>query len=301
MKLTQLENLLALQKYGSFSAAAENLYISQPAISNSIKDLEAELGCVLLTRSNKGITFTKAGTEILTQARFIIDAKKRIFSIAANHAGKELDVRLGAPHHLCNMVLLDLLITETSSGQILLSSNDSKALIEQLLSGNLDIAVVQFSGLSTTIMQRAQQENITFKPLFTDKLYFCCRPTHPLAEKPRITPKDLLDYPLVSFHGIVEDVVQRMYAEYHAAPQIINFDEVLSIRKYVCSTDALIVQPTVVLTNGNRNFSEQMVPLTVEGLDWDDTVCAAYKASTQNDHLDRTIQTLSDYAWSFIL
>jgi len=61
MRLEQLSHIIEIARQRSFSRAAEKLYISQPALSVSIKNLEAELGKVLFKRTNKGIALTSDG------------------------------------------------------------------------------------------------------------------------------------------------------------------------------------------------------------------------------------------------
>ena len=69
MQLTQLEYLIAVEKYGSISRAARELYTSQSSISTSIKTLETELGVEVLRRGTKGVHITAEGQYILENAK----------------------------------------------------------------------------------------------------------------------------------------------------------------------------------------------------------------------------------------
>jgi DNA-binding transcriptional LysR family regulator len=71
MKLRQLQALQAIAEMGSFQAAAEQLCITQPAVSRAIAELEAELGAALLTRLAKGATLTDFGNEVLRRAQAV--------------------------------------------------------------------------------------------------------------------------------------------------------------------------------------------------------------------------------------
>ena len=71
MQLTQLEYLIAVEKYGSISRAAREMYTSQSSISTSIKNLETELGVELLRRGPKGVNITEEGRHILESAKII--------------------------------------------------------------------------------------------------------------------------------------------------------------------------------------------------------------------------------------
>ena len=61
MTIVQLEYLLAVVNFGSFSLAAERSFVTQPSLSMQIKNLEEELGVVLLDRSKKPVILTQAG------------------------------------------------------------------------------------------------------------------------------------------------------------------------------------------------------------------------------------------------
>lgn len=78
MTIVQLEYLVALSIYESFSVAAEKCFVTQPSLSAQIKNLEEELNTVLVVRSNKKTTFTPAGEQILAQARIALAAFEKV-------------------------------------------------------------------------------------------------------------------------------------------------------------------------------------------------------------------------------
>lgn len=69
MTITQLEYLIAVVNYGSFSAAADHCFVTQPSLSTQIKNLEDELGVIVLNRGDKPIVPTQAGLIIINQAK----------------------------------------------------------------------------------------------------------------------------------------------------------------------------------------------------------------------------------------
>lgn len=73
MTLQQLKYLLAVSEKGSITEAAKGLFISQPSLSNAIRDLEKETGLILFTRSRAGIALTKEGLEFLGYARQVTE------------------------------------------------------------------------------------------------------------------------------------------------------------------------------------------------------------------------------------
>jgi DNA-binding transcriptional LysR family regulator len=72
MQLRQIRYVLELYKCGSFSKAAQNLYVTQPTLSQQIQSLEKELNLKLFVRNSRGITLTDAGDEFVSYAQNII-------------------------------------------------------------------------------------------------------------------------------------------------------------------------------------------------------------------------------------
>ena len=73
MTLKQLRYMLAVAQYKSINEAAKKCFISQPSLSNAIKDLEEEIGLELFIRTAKGITLTAEGSEFLKYAQQVIE------------------------------------------------------------------------------------------------------------------------------------------------------------------------------------------------------------------------------------
>ncbi len=100
MTIVQLEYLLAVVNFGSFSLAAERSFVTQPSLSMQIKNLEEELGVVLLDRTKKPVMLTQAGEVVAERAR---DAVKTFHSIYEDVAVLKDRVRRAAaggdPYH----------------------------------------------------------------------------------------------------------------------------------------------------------------------------------------------------------
>lgn len=69
MELRSLELFTELKEYPSLSQAAQSLYLSQPALSTLVKNMEEELDCLLLDRTNEGIAFTPIGEAVYIKAK----------------------------------------------------------------------------------------------------------------------------------------------------------------------------------------------------------------------------------------
>ena len=110
MTIIQLEYLLAVVNFGSFSLAAENSFVTQPSLSMQIKNLEEELGVILLDRTKKPVMLTQAGEVVVARAREVMKMFNYVYEDVANLKGTVKGVlRLGviptiAPYLLPAMV-----------------------------------------------------------------------------------------------------------------------------------------------------------------------------------------------------
>lgn len=86
MKLEQLTYAVEIAQTGSFSKAAENLYLSQPGLSASIKQLEQELGAELFTRHRSGITLTSAGSNFIPYAKKVLQQIRTMQQLCQDHS-----------------------------------------------------------------------------------------------------------------------------------------------------------------------------------------------------------------------
>lgn len=101
MELTNLRAFMAIAEYGSFSSAAEKLYLTQPAISKRIAQLENELGVKLFDRIGRGIQMTLAGETLHQRSKLILqevaDTQRAIASLTETVSGRLL---MGTSHHI---------------------------------------------------------------------------------------------------------------------------------------------------------------------------------------------------------
>lgn len=186
MTIIQLEYLLAVANCGSFSAVAEKCFVTQPSLSMQIKNLEEELGIVLLDRTRKPVVPTNAGEAVLRQARETVKAFEAIREIVANLKNDVSGtLRLGiiptiAPYLLHRLIpdftkkypKVDLMIREMKSRDI----------IHALRHDMLDAAIMS----GGTIPDDIQEED-----LFNDRFFVYVSPDHPLRQRNNIRIEDI--------------------------------------------------------------------------------------------------------------
>ena len=202
MTIQQLKYILTVAEVGSITEAAKQLFISQPSLSNSIKETEKEAGITVFIRSRTGITLTKEGAEFLGYARQVLQQmelledryitalpQKVTFGVSAQHytftenAFVELVKRFGQERYA-------FYFNETGTHQIL----------EDVKNRVCDLGVLYLSHENEAVMRKVMEENrLIFTELFSAKPHVFLQKDHPLAQQESISLHDLAPYPRLNF------------------------------------------------------------------------------------------------------
>jgi LysR family hydrogen peroxide-inducible transcriptional activator len=185
MTIIQLEYFLTVANHGSFSAAAERCFVSQPSLSMQISNLEDELGAVLLDRSTKPIVPTEAGQIVLEQAKEAIASfyfvKEKMHTLKGELTGK---LRLGVIPTI-SPFLMPKFIPEFMKRcpKVTLDIRDmfTADIIDALSRDMIDIA----------ILSGGYQIKIAETKLFNDKLYAYVSPRNPLYSRKSILSEEI--------------------------------------------------------------------------------------------------------------
>jgi DNA-binding transcriptional LysR family regulator len=172
----QLRAFAILATTGSFTQAAKRLFLSQSAVSHSMKALEEAVGCRLLDRLGKKVVLTQAGEQLLHHVEKILQemASARASLQALGKWGKGR-LRLGASSTACQYILPSVLREFKESFpqcQISIEPGDTPESLELLQNNRIDLAVA---------LQPKNEDPMDFLPLFSDELVFLMSPLHPWA------------------------------------------------------------------------------------------------------------------------
>lgn len=146
MELRQLKYFLAIAECGSFSRAAERVFVAQSALSHQMAQLEAELGGGLFHRSRRGVTLTEAGQRFLPHAVSILrQTEEAVLSARSDSEGPSGKVVFGIPHSVSNALALPLLRAVRRAlpkVQLELTEELTGNLATQLRAGQIHLAVL---------------------------------------------------------------------------------------------------------------------------------------------------------------
>ena len=172
----QLRAFVALARTGSFTRTARELHLSQPAVSHSIKALEAEMRCRLFDRVGKTVNLTQAGEQFLAHAKKILHemdaARERLGELGKWGHGR---LRLGTSSTACQYILPPVLREFMESFPqcvIQIEPGDTPDALELLRHNRIDLALA---------LEPQGETQLEFRPLFTDELRFLVSPLHPWA------------------------------------------------------------------------------------------------------------------------
>ncbi len=217
LNLKHVEYFVAAAEYGSMTVAAEKMFVSQPAVSLGIAELERALGTTLVIRvRGRGLSLTPAGTELLVRARNLVRYAESLEWTALG-LDRELAGALtvgcfgtGAP-----LVLPALMETfERKHPQVTLSfvEGGTSVLEQALLSGECEIALMYDIGLHVKLERR---------PLYAAVPYALVAPEHPLAGRASVTLPELAAYDFIALD--VEPVHEHqldLFAHAGVSPRI---------------------------------------------------------------------------------
>lgn len=194
MRIEQLEYLAAVARLGSYRRAAQALHISQPALSESVRSLEKELGVDLLERGRHGARLSSAGRDLLPRMVTVLDAVDRLRQAAdAQHQISRV-VRLGTVNTATVPLVAPAIrqFRETHRGTQVEVMNGLQVDIQRgLMEGSTDLGLVNY------LEGDDLPPELETTPLLAGRAVVCLRPDSELAAQDEITVSDLRSAPLI--------------------------------------------------------------------------------------------------------
>jgi molybdate transport repressor ModE-like protein len=189
IKLKDLHLLEAIAERGSMARAAEDLSLSQAAISKAVSELEHTLGASLLTRNARGAELTESGSILLRHGRVVFDELRQGLLEIQNRADPAVgEVRIGTLEHLTPFVssVIGDLTRRFPRVTVHVVVADATSLIRGLRDRALDLVIARQA-------TAAEAFDLAGQVLFRDRLAIAAASTHPLTRKRTIALADLMN------------------------------------------------------------------------------------------------------------
>ncbi len=202
MTLQQLRYAVTIADCKSINKAATRLYITQPSLSNTIKDLEEEIHTRIFARSNRGIIITPEGEEFLGYARQMLDHYRLIeeryvenstfrkkFSVSTQHYTFAVEAFIQLAKKF-GMEEYEFAIHETKTREVIANVRSHKS----------EIGILYRNEFNEKFINKILRDNeLEFIPLFDCRIYVYLSKTNPLANKESISFEELQKFPCLSF------------------------------------------------------------------------------------------------------
>lgn len=229
MEIAQLRSLVTIVREGSFTAAADKLFVTQPALSQQMKALESELGVPLFARRGRRITITAPGEVVLARAEQILGQLQQLQDeLAALNGLAQGRIRIGTSDTLCLYLLppvVQAFRRRYPAVEIHLTNRPSREVVTLLLTGVLDF------GLISLPVNEPQLES---EYLCTRPEVAICAPDHPLAGQPQASLEQVAAYPLLLLEKGTTSraLLDQLLVQRALTPQITDLGSIEVLKRY---------------------------------------------------------------------
>lgn len=195
MNVLYLKYALEVAKTGSINKAAENLYIAQPNLSRSIKELEGSLGVTLFTRTSKGMTATPEGEKLLQYASNILRQVDEIENMFRENQSDRLSFSISVPRASYIAQAFSEFSKEITSGkkaEIYYKETNALRAINNILYADYKLGIIRYAAQHDRYFKEMLEEKALQYELVTEFSYvLVMSKTHPLAKREEVHYSDL--------------------------------------------------------------------------------------------------------------
>lgn len=225
MNLIQLKYFQAICSYHTVSAAAEYLHISQPSLSNAIKELEREFGITLFKRHHRGMQLTPEGETLLKLSEDLLSRSDHIETIMGKLGKKRNFLKLGVPPMLGSLILPKIYSTFLSDNpdiELEITEGGRKDLTKKLSEDFLDMVFLSHN--------RPIEATFSAQLISRLEIVCCVSKNNPLSNHKTLNASQLAEIPLVLFKNsfFQTEEIKRWFAISNIKPNILLQTEQLS-------------------------------------------------------------------------
>lgn len=243
MTLQQLKYAIEIANCGSINIAAKKLFITQPSLSNAIRELETELNITIFQRTNRGISVTVDGAEFLGYARQVIEQTELLEKRYFNAKPSAQHFCVSTQHYAFAVNAFVDLIKEYGNDEYEFSLRETKTyeIIDDVKNLRSEIGILYLNEFNSKVLKKLFKENnLKFTKLFVAKPHVFISTKNPLSKQKIVTIKDLEEYPYLSFE-------QGEYNSFHFSEEILS---TLSHKKNITVSDRATLFNLLIGLNG---------------------------------------------------
>lgn len=225
MNITQLRYFHAVCTFHSVSAAAEYLHISQPSLSNAIRELENEFGVVLFRRHYRGMTLTQEGEALYKSSGEILKSMEQAEDLMRDLGKERKRLRLGVPPMIGSLILPNIyrhFVPDAPEITLEITEGGRREVMQKLQDGLVDMV---FLSHSDPLEREYAAMKVAQLPIV------CCTTREsPIASLPCVKPADVAQTPLVLFGDsfFQTEKIRQWFAGEGITPKVILQTQQLS-------------------------------------------------------------------------
>ena len=244
--IQQLKYIVSVVENGTITEAAKKLYISQPSLSNAIKDIEEEVGITIFIRSRAGIVVTPEGMEFVGYARQVLRQMEILEDKYISHTPGKVRFCVSSPHYVFTTnAFVDIVEAFGKERfEFILHETTVHQILEDVKNRFSDLGIIYIShDNEPTIRKTLEESKLSFSPLFTVKPQVFIRDTHPLTRRDSVKLDDLQRYPRINFMQSTEDpmrLAEELYSDLSTEKSIMVSDTG-SLVNLLLGTDAYTI------------------------------------------------------------
>lgn len=202
MTLQQLRYVITVAEKRTISHAAKELFISQPSLTNAIKELEQEMGITIFDRTNKGIVISKEGETFLGYARQVLEQANLLEEKYKKNLKGKQQFCVSTQHYSFAVNAFVDLIKEYGQDEYDFSLRETQTyeIIEDVSRMKSEIGVLYMNDFNQMVLRKILKENeLEFHELFVARPHIFVSRKNPLVQKESVSLMDLTNYPYLSF------------------------------------------------------------------------------------------------------
>lgn len=202
MKLQQLRYVVKVAECGSITEASRRLFVSQPSITASIRDLENEMGVHIFERTNKGVIVSEEGETFLGYARQVLDQANLLEGKYKGTSEQVPHFSVSCQHYSFAVNAFVDVIREFDAARydFTLREEQTHEIIEDVAHMKSELGILYLSEHNREVIERMLAANeLVFEGLFCAAPHVFVCAGHPLADHASVTLEDLKDYPFLSY------------------------------------------------------------------------------------------------------
>ena len=231
MKFAQLEYFCAVSRYHSITQAAQKLYVTQPAISTAIRELEKEFSVSLFVRSKNHVTLTREGEIFYQKASELLKMAQQTSLEMSDLGRQSTPIRIGIPP-LLSTIFFPEMLTEFHEKYpdipVELYEYGSIRAAQLVQEDMLDLALVN--------MHFYEIDKLNSYQILTDRIVFCVSPRHPLAGEKELTIEQIKDEPLILYNtdSVQSNTMAGIFESCGVRPNIVlRANQLYTIQKFI--------------------------------------------------------------------